>query len=379
MTVLTACPVCGASSASPLAHRTGVPVMQNAVYPSREEAVAAPSGDLLLLQCDRCGFVWNAAFDPGRISYSVGYENCQSHSAAFQDHLDARIACIAASLATKRWPSIVEVGCGQGDFLGLLARSLGRVDAVGFDPSWRGADGAGPEGTQLYRRLFDHGAAKALAPDPDVVIARHVIEHVPDPLDFLRVIRAALPAGSTARLFIETPCNQWIRSNGAVQDLFYEHCSLFDAGSLARAIAVAGFVPDRVERVFGGQYLWAEATAAAADRRVMTTDEAFRSRWRATIETARAAGPVAVWGASAKGATFLFLNDPEGSLVDCVVDINPAKQGRFIAATGHVIVAPAEAARRGVTTVLVMNPNYREEILAMARSFTWEPQVHVLD
>ena len=377
MTVQAACPVCGAAGAATLAHRRAVPVLQNAVHASREAAAAAPRGDLLLLDCGRCGFVWNAAFDAARITYAVGYENCQSHSPAFRDHLADRIARIGAVLAGRPRPSIVEVGCGQGDFLGLLAASLGPVEAVGFDPSWRGADGAGPAGTRLHRQLFDHATAAGLAPDPDVVIARHVIEHVPDPVGFLRTIRAALPAGATARLFLETPCNQWIRASGAVHDLFYEHCSLFDAGSLARALTLAGFVPERVERVFGGQYLWAEATPAPPQPRGLASDELFQARWRTTI--ARAQGPVAVWGASAKGATFLVLADPGGSRVDCVIDINPAKQGRFIAATGHAIVAPDAAAQRGVGTIIIMNPNYREEIVATARSIGWKPLVHVLD
>jgi SAM-dependent methyltransferase len=379
MTALVACAVCGAASASTLAHRLAVPVLQNAVYTSREEAAMAPRGDLLLLHCDRCGFVWNAAFDPGRISYAVGYENCQSHSLAFREHLKDRIARIAAVLAAHPCPSIVEVGCGQGDFLGLLANLLGPVEAVGFDPSWRGADGAGPASTRVYRQLFDQSTAAALAPDPDIVIARHVIEHMPDPVGFLRMIRAALPTNSTARLFLETPCNQWIRANGAVHDLFYEHCSLFDAGSLAHALTLAGFVPDRVERVFGGQYIWAEATAAATELRGLEPDESFRASWRASIAVARGNGPVAVWGASAKGATFLFLTDPDASLLDCVIDINPAKQGRFIAATGHAIVAPDIAAQRGIGTIIIMNPNYREEIIATARSLGWTPLIHVLD
>jgi hypothetical protein len=134
-----------------------------------------------------------------------------------------------------------------------------------------------------------------------------------------------------------------------------------------------------VERVFGGQYIWAEATAAATELRGLEPDESFRASWRASIAVARGNGPVAVWGASAKGATFLFLTDPDASLLDCVIDINPAKQGRFIAATGHAIVAPDIAAQRGIGTIIIMNPNYHEEIIATARSLGWTPLIHVLD
>ena len=45
--------------------------------------------------------------------------------------------------------------------------------------------------------------------------------------------------------------------------------------------------------------------------------------------------------------------------------MNPNKQGGFIPGSAHPIVAPAELARRGVTAAMLMNPNYREENLAL--------------
>lgn len=68
---------------------------------------------------------------------------------------------------------------------------------------------------------------------------------------------------------------------------------------------------------------------------------------------------VAVWGAGAKGATFCNVVDPDCKFIAFVVDITPAKQGKYIPGTGHPIYAP-EALRR-VDTVLLMNPNYHEE------------------
>jgi hypothetical protein len=74
---------------------------------------------------------------------------------------------------------------------------------------------------------------------------------------------------------------------------------------------------------------------------------------------------LALWGAGAKGATLAALADPDGALVDCLIDINPRKQGGFTAVTGHPVVAPEAAAARGVRAVVLMNPNYRAEIVSM--------------
>ena len=56
------------------------------------------------------------------------------------------------------------------------------------------------------------------------------------------------------------------------------------------------------------------------------------------------------------------LVDPHCKQITCLVDINPAKQGRFLPGTGHRIVAPNQLSRESVTAAVVLNPNYYEEV-----------------
>jgi len=48
-------------------------------------------------------------------------------------------------------------------------------------------------------------------------------------------------------------------------------------------------------------------------------------------------------------------------LIDCLVDLNPNKQGKYVAGSGHAIIDPLGLDERGVTDVVLMNPNYRDE------------------
>jgi len=66
-----------------------------------------------------------------------------------------------------------------------------------------------------------------------------------------------------------------------------------------------------------------------------------------------------IWGAGAKGATFCNIVDPDCEIFSFVVDLTPEKIGNFIPGTGHRIVSYESL--RNVKTVLLMNPNYREE------------------
>lgn len=72
------------------------------------------------------------------------------------------------------------------------------------------------------------------------------------------------------------------------------------------------------------------------------------------------------WGAGAKGVTFCNLADPDCTRLAGVVDVNPAKQGKFLPGTGHPIVPPEAVA--DAAAVLVFNPNYIAEVRATLES-----------
>jgi hypothetical protein len=73
----------------------------------------------------------------------------------------------------------------------------------------------------------------------------------------------------------------------------------------------------------------------------------------------------AVWGAGAKGVNFLNVV-PGASAMNAVIDLNPHKQGRYASGTGTPIVPPAELVGRRISSVIVMNPVYYQEIVEMA-------------
>jgi hypothetical protein len=89
--------------------------------------------------------------------------------------------------------------------------------------------------------------------------------------------------------------------------------------------------------------------------------------WKKRIVMLRAQGRVGVWGAGAKGVTFVNLVDPGADLIDCVVDLNPHKQGGYLPGTGHKIVPFTELPRRKVKTAILMNPNYYRENRGLVR------------
>lgn len=379
------CPVCRSSIVLEFDTRDKVPIFMNRRYSDRAEARHAACGTLRMSGCLDCGFVWNAAFNPGIIVYDSSYENDQTHSPAFRAHVGERADRIAA-FAQGGQTGIVEVGCGQGGFLALLAERVGSGgELAGFDPAWRGAPGAGPAGAHIYADYFDARTAATLPAAPNIIVSRHTIEHIPDPVDFLRSLRESVDDGEDTHLFLETPCVAWILDNGQVQDLFYEHCTLFTRSSLHQALAAAGYEEISVTHVFGGQYLWAEARTGPVDlsghrqgqvraeideahlRAWQSKKADFVSEWSGIVDAAASKGPVYIWGAGGKGVTFAMLIDPSGERLSAAIDNNPGKQNCFLPLTGVPVLASTALPPAG-STIIVMNPNYLGEIISQTKT-----------
>jgi len=388
MTSKANCPICGSHRLEVFYRQEQVPVHQNLLVDDQGAAETVDRGDLTLAFCNDCGFVFNQTFEISKLGYGVSYDNTQTHSPCFSNYIDG----LARRLLFERGVQncrIVEVGCGNGTFLRKLieADNSGNV-GYGFDPSYSGPEVALGGRLRFEKRFY--GPVCTSIP-VDVVVCRHVIEHVPDPLGLLSTVRQALVNSLHARVFLETPCTEWILRNSVIWDFFYEHCSYFNAECLTTVLALTGFKVESVQNAFDGQYLWVEGRVSS-ERPPLTKGPGsipYLARQFAMsvrclkqvlidgIETLAGEGKVALWGAGAKGATLANLIDPERRRIACVADLNPGKQGRFIPGTGHPIVRYQDLAEMGVKTAILMNPNYcRENLLLLKES---QQQIRLID
>ena len=366
------CPICHSNTPIVLEQRARVPLLQNRVWPDRTSARTAPAGVLDFVLCAACGFGWNRLFNRS-VVYDQAYNNDQMGSSRFRSHVAEMVERILMRAPSGHPIHLVEVGCGQGALLTGLASRKCFSSLTGFDPAWRGEDGVEIDGITIYRRYFGPNAIDLLPRGSLFVVSRHTIEHVVDPLSFLRGIRTAMATTVDGRLFLETPDVEHIVEKFQPQDLFYEHCSIFSGESLHVALAAAGFESLLIERVFEGQYLWAEArpavgeVAIAGSCKVADAAEAFTHRlecfildWRDRTARMAANGTVYLWGAASKGVTFALLVDPDGIWLSGAIDINRDKIGSFMPGSGLPILAPSVL--QNGDCVIVMNPNYFAEI-----------------
>ena len=340
------------SGTTELYAQSAFPIFQNRIYDSAPEARACPRGDIRLVQDHTSGLVYNAAFRPELMNYDAAYQNEQAHSPLFQRHLEQVASIVEHNLGTD---GLVEVGCGKGYFLELL-QSRG-CSIAGFDPTYEGDNPA------VQRRYFGEGVTVSAGG----IVLRHVLEHVQDPVGFLGGLRDANGGGL---IYIEVPCLDWILRARAWFDIFYEHVNYFRLEDFSRMF---GHVVQR-GRLFGGQYLYAVADLATLRPPVSGPADRmdFPADFLATATVApsdRLGESNAVWGASSKGVIYSLLRERWGNPVNALIDINPAKCGKFVPATGLRVMSPEEGMATLVpgSDIHVMNSNYLEEIRIMTR------------
>lgn len=371
------CPNCFSGTLAPFFAVDDIPVHSTINTATPQEAVSFPRGSLRLGFCRDCGFVGNTIYDASLQEYCSNCEESQAFSPTFN--------AFAKKLA-QTWidrydihnKTVLEIGCGKGEFLVLMC-DLGNNRGIGIDPSYR------PERTpeafkQRVQFIPDYYGEKFSHVTADVVLCRHTLEHIGRTGEFLRSIRRTIGDRSDTIVLFELPDVTRVLKEGAFWDIYYEHCSYFSPGSLARLFRQSGFDVVELERCYDDQYLLIGARPANGptaprlpledDLQEMQTlvDSAAQKLpetveyWRKTILDIKARGGKAVvWIALSKAVAFLTTTGV-GDAIEYVVDINPFRQNKFMPGTGQPIVPPDFLAKYRPDYVILMNPIYRNEV-----------------
>jgi len=333
-----------------------LPVFQNRMFHSEADAKNCVKGDMVLVQDLETGLIFNRAFNPELMQYDADYQNEQAVSTVFQAHLNN-----VATLVNNHFQgnTLIEVGCGKGYFLQHL-QNIG-FDITGLDPTYEGTN------PNIIKEYF----TPSIGLCADGIILRHVLEHVQDPVAFLTNLRES--NGGKGKIYIEVPCFDWICQHRAWFDIFYEHVNYFRLTDFERMF---GHIHE-AGHVFGGQYLYIIADLATIQtptyndldnfefpRDFLRTVDYYANKLKKQCIDERTREISIVWGGASKGVIFTLFMQHYGASIDSVIDINPAKQGKFLAGTGLQVSSPDSITSQATleTNIFIMNSNYLLEI-----------------
>ena len=375
----TVCPACRQSVLEIFYRSDDVPTNSCILLSTAKEAKAYPLGDIRLGFCTACGFIFNTAFDPGKTEYSGRYEETQAWSSTF----NAFHKALAQRLIDKHdlhGKDVLEIGCGKGEFLMLLAE-LGNNRGIGIDPGVRIERITGSAADRV-KFIADFYSERYAAQKIDFLACKMTLEHIPNPETFVAIVRSGLADQTGTIVFFQVPEALRVLRECAFEDIYYEHCAYFSPGSIARLFRRTGFDVLALDVEYGGQYLTVEARPRAPGSRPspplpLESDlqeiarlastlsqryEAKLSPWRDRLRAAKHEGQkVVLWGSGSKAVSFLTTLGL-GDEIACVTDINPYRHNHFIPKTAHQIVPPSALREIDPGLMIVMNRIYEQEI-----------------
>jgi len=375
-TELQHCRLCGSVDLKAVVDLGTLPVSRPH-QPREEEELRHP---LAVHSCISCGLL--QVVNP--IAPELLYVDAENYTTSFQvhPHVDELIRTV---LAHSEASSAIEIGCNDGGFLTKL-RTVGFRDLVGVEPNRTAAEIARSEGLTVYNSLLTADLARQIAANTgqyDLVIARHVVEHVVDLRAFFDAVHILLNPGG--RFLLELPHVEPGLFAGNPCLLWEEHVNYFTEPVILRMLGDYGYLPE-VKRyyTFGGGIIaflarnqqvprvlepqasipWHQIDAYA--KSVAT----FRDQLREVVNTAVNAGwEIAVYGA-ANRSNVVINHAQIGSQIDWVIDDRPDLAGQIFPGVAQTIqpLSNTPASARGLLCLLGVGAEVEARVAARVRA-----------
>ncbi|MFH1800842.1 MAG: methyltransferase domain-containing protein [Candidatus Omnitrophota bacterium] len=324
---------------------------------SRDKAV-----ELHVYQCKTCAHI--QLLDQLEDEYYEEYLMSHSHAMKMKEFQLKQASNFLLHFNLKD-AAVFESGCGDGQFSLILKDHGCRV--LANEPSAKARTACEEKGLKTVGGYLGAGAFPTLRETFDAVVARQVLEHVPDPNDFVVGMGEILKPTGVG--LIEVPSLEQAIENDRFFDFFPDHLSYFSSQALTHLFSRNGFQVVQIKRVMDGEYneVWVKKTLRPNLENIQEAARNIAGAFRNFLGKEHMAGrKVAIWGAGAKGVLTLSMVDT-GS-VAYLIDLDPVKKDRYTPVSHLQVSSPDRLLREPVDTVIITALAYKDEIARDLRS-----------
>ena len=313
----------------------------------------AKSYSLAFYWCDNCTFLQQISIAPREDLFNNKYPYITGVNAPSVENYKEFAISMKKRLRNRNFA--VVIASNDGTEIKLLKEFGGFKKVIGVDPSSNLVKIANDNGQFTIDDFFSYDLSKKIVEEyghADLVAAKGVFAHIPDPKDMLLGMKNLIKQNGT--IAIEVHYLKSLIEQLEIECLYEEHHYVYDtkamkyfANSVGLKLVGVEYLPDRQ----GGSIRFIiknEGSEAIANKYIamekksgLYSIEKMRSLQKRAVERKiklrhlvqklkRQNKKIAVWSASAKVPTLLNFCRLSNKEIDCVYEIAESKIGKFI-------------------------------------------------
>ncbi len=346
---------------------------------------------LKVMVCDQCWLVQTVDFAGRDELFNANYAYFSSFSSTWLSHAERYVEEMIERFSLNTNSHVIEIAANDGYLLQFM--NANNIPNTGIEPTKSTATVAREKGIHIVEDFFGVRLAKELCGQlkyADLITANNVLAHVPDINDFVSGVAVLLKHDGVATF--EFPHLLNLLRQNQFDTIYHEHFSYLSFSTVSRIFKSNGLTVFDVEELstHGGSL---RVYAQRSDRGKQVIDphveqllevelkarmsiidcyanfqnqvENVKDDLLSFLLQAKNQGKkVAAYGAAAKGNTLLNYAGVRPDLVSFVVDINPAKQGKFMPGS-RIQISIEEKLRTDKPDYVIILPwNLKEEVMA---------------
>jgi SAM-dependent methyltransferase len=357
---------------------------------------------LKVLVCESCWLVQTADFVAAEEMFTDDYTYFSSSSNTWLKHAEDYVIKMVNRFGLSDMSTVVEIAANDGYLLQYLKSR--KIPCYGIEPTHSTSMVARKKGIEIEEFFFGVDSSLNLTKQnrqADLIVANNVLAHVPNINDFVTAFSILLKPDGVATF--EFPHLLNLIQEMQFDTIYHEHFSYLSLTSIKTIFKKCGLAIFDVEEIttHGGSL---RVYAQRSDTGIHSLDKSvaelknkedlagintlsFYRGFQEQIESikndfleflvkAKKDGKkVAAYGAAAKGNTILNFSGVRPDLLPYVVDINPAKIGRFLPGSRVPIVDDNKLKQEKPDYIVVLPWNWESEIrenLSYAREWGCE-------
>jgi len=346
---------------------------------------------LKVMVCNQCWLVQTEDIVGAEEMFSEDYAYFSSFSTTWVEHAKQYVSNMFERFSIDKDCCVVEIAANDG-YLLQHVKAKGTV-CYGIEPTAGTAAAAREKGIEIIEEFFGIAMAQELANEgrqADLTVANNVLAHVPDINDFVGGFALLLKPGGVATF--EFPHLLRLVEKNQFDTIYHEHFSYLSLTAVKGIFSANGlevFSIDELSTHGGSLRVYAQRMDTGkqpvdnsvadileieenADIRSMSFYRGLQNRalqikidfLSFLLDAHKQGKKVAAYGAAAKGNTMLNYAGVKPDLLPYVVDMNSAKQGKYLPGSRIPIVEESVLQKDKPDYIVILPWNLKNEVMS---------------